>query len=414
MKPNVDETICNELIHILGTIENLCSALKNEWEEDLSDDTENKLFNMYQIKNTVFAGLMLQEIPCKFIKDIELGTNEISIAIMQLMDKRYECRTQALKQILGDIYSPVFERCKSSQKQFNINGTAQLINNDALPDPVDVNEPSLVNDNQIVQNSDDAINVDVKSVYDTSKQEEAGMSFPQFTEEVEEGSDESLSEVGLQIFSTKAAEPIKTLDTMVFDITDVGVFNKKDGKGEYVNFTIVPLSIPEQGEELVSDILVCAETPSEKKVFVSGKNGQKSIITNIGVYEFIIRGSWKDGSFISSIHPANQQIIEEYEKNEEKNSIIPKDLKNIGYGHNVIFYEESDNSTSKIHIIPLDLQNNSVGMVNIMVCIEKATGERLIMVSNNNMLLYKTGDNEVQMFGYWENDTTFVANVKNR
>src|SRR5690606_14278989 len=94
-------------------------------------------------------------------------------------------------------------------------------------------------------------------------------------------------------------ETRKKLKTMIFDFNDVGIINKESKTGEYVNFTIAPLSIPVSGEAIVCDIFVCMETNEDKKLFVSGENGTKTVSTKIGEYEFLVKGSFESGKFIS-------------------------------------------------------------------------------------------------------------------
>lgn len=449
---NID--VKNRLFSILDNADTLCTVLKKEWDENFDVITEYKLQVGYQIRNFAFASLMMIETPCNFIRDIELGSKEIATVIMPFENKKYECRAVVLKQILGDKYNSVMEQCGFGEN--NTQRDKEIIKDEMCVIAIQ-EDPNVVSENDIYSKKEhledtSEINKKTETVISESESSEHKSEHKQEKKAVQKKSaskkkttfavaksnkgdnkdvyehkadnvsknkvtDNELSTgqaVTLNLRVPDEPELAKSIKTMMFDLNDVGVFNIKDGKGEYVNFTIVPLTVPPTGNELVSDIFVCAETMNEKKVYVSEKAGKKSIITCIGDYEFIIRGSWKNGVFSSSIHPANQKLVSDYDKNEEKTSFVPEDINQMGFGHNVCFYEEDDKTISKIHVVPIDLQNNKVGIANIMACVEKDDGSRIVMVSENNMLVYNTETAEVQIFGYWDDNDTFIINVKRR
>lgn len=430
--------VFQRLFLILKEADALCETLKEEWESCHSDEAENKLRDAYQIRNRTFAALMREGVRCDFIKDLELGNNEIITIALHADSERYECRAIVLKQLLGDDYSSVLCKCGFGNKDTEHGGSAisQKCDVDKKPVPeltvMETSEPhtkkkKISNQKQTqsseAKESEKPVEVNAKDNDISSEKPNImaenmdGTTNGTLAEENPDMLSDASKDDGARPFHYQAPdvqEPVKSIDTMVFELNDVGVFNKADGKGEYVNFTVVPLNIPPTGSELVSDIIVCIETLNEKKVFVSEKSGKKSVSVNIGDYEFIVRGSWKDGKFTSTLYSAIEAAADSFDKHEEKTVFEPKDFSTVGFGHNVCFFEENDGTISKIHVIPIDLQNNAAGMVNVMVCVEKADGTRHVDVSNNNMVIYKTKGCEAQIFGYWEDDKTFVAHVKKR
>ena len=425
------------LILILKESDELCSLHEKKWEENYEEAAALRLQNAYQIRNLTFAELMREGVKCNFIRDLELGTKEIMSVILQVNTEQYECRAIVLQKILGNEYSVLCGLNHAEESQVQVFDNDNIGKKDMLGSETNdemlalrkLNEPSSISGKRDIkpepeikedrpvfkkkndhkQQSTDLENIIRPKAHIQNKDKNKALVPINDKPNTAVNSAPSFHYV-----EPKTPESVKELNTMLFELNDVGIFNKNDGKGEYVNFTIVPLTIPYNGNETVSDIFVCTETTEEKKVYVSEKKGQKSVSVHIGDYEFIIHGSFKDGIFNSTIYPANQALAENFDQNEEKTAFTPDDFSKIGFGHNVDFFKESDGTISKIHIIPIDLQNNAAGMVNVMVCIEKTDGTRWADVSNDNMVIYRTEDIEVQIFGYWEGEKTFVTNVKKR
>lgn len=420
---------------ILKEADKLCNSLKNKWHENKEKSIEMQLREAYKIRNNAFAGLMREGFSCSFVRDFELDSNEIVSFIIKVDGETYECRENVIRDILGDDYIAIVERYKnnideeisvitnSNNKSIanNESSNMQIPETEKKAEATDkIKEESFVLDdeNTCVDNDNNKnSHTDTNSL--SSNSEKKAVKNTKLKEsklKPKSNSTKPKTENPKPSFSYKEPdkpETRKKLKTMLFDFNDVGIINKESKTGEYVNFTIAPLSIPVSGEAIVCDIFVCMETNEDKKLFVSGENGTKTVSTKIGEYEFLVKGSFESGKFISEIYPANTMTSNEYVKKENKTSYAPKDFKDVGFGHVVDFIKNDDDSISKAHILPLELNNNGSGMVNIMMCVENPDGTRNTYVSDDNFIIHKTGKLTYQIFGYWDNEE-FISRIKLR
>lgn len=453
MLNEVQLDISFKYIIILRESEKLCASLKSKWNEKQDKKTELQLREAFKIRNNAFVGLMRESFPCSFIRDFELDSNGIVAFVINVDGDIFECRDNVIRDILGDNYDAIVKEYINTQEKSektekiipkdeikikdvdksveeNVNKNIELDTNnivtkintkeDVLPS-INQEEKSCVETIQdkscvLVENE-----VDKKGCVDVNKDLEvcAGKQseHAELKSEEKEKSKAKIKEKKpkstFSYIEPSEPEPRKKLDTMLFDFNDVGIINKENKTGEYVNFTIAPLSIPTSGDAIVCDIFVCMETNEKKKIFVSEKNGIKTVSTKIGEYEFLVKGSFEKGKFVSEIYPANTMTSDKYIKKEDKTSYNPKNFKNIGFGHVVDFIKNEDELNSKIHIIPLELENNGSGMVNIMVCVDDPDGVRQTYVADDNIIIHKSGKLTYQIFGYWENDE-FISKIKLR
>ncbi len=450
-------------VTILQEADKLCQSLKSKWEQSLDSGIEKQLREAYTIRNNAFVGLLREKVDYTIMQDFELSNNDISAVIIIIDGVKYQCRKEVLQSILCEEYNTLVNyqsptQGKPNNISDNTNGNnhsgnkktekkadktieletekpspnideenvapSKKADDTPLPKPnkdtkekikddkaeeesVDAEKQPIDEKSKPKEETKDIKDIDSEKLENTSTQEQKAK------QGVDAPKKEPEPEPAFQYTLPSEPEPTKTKETMLYDINDVGIVNIKDQSGEYVNFTIAPLYIPETGNAAICDIFVCMETENKQSVHVSELNGQKTIVSKIGDYEFIVKGSFTNGEFVSEIYPANALSTKEYVKEENKTSFVPKNFDQVGFGHVVDFIKNKDGSIFKVHAIPLDNSNNSIGMVNTMVCIENEDGTRETYSANNNMIFHQTKDGIYQIFGYWEDDE-FSISVKLR
>lgn len=375
----VIDNIINNTRHyyanILKQSSRIETLLKKQWEQavasgqdaKIENDYDRKLKTSYRIYNSAFAGLMWEGITCHITKSMDFSNKEDRDVIVMFLDgERYDCKATLIKRILRDDYEDIISRCTE-------------INNTETP------RDTIITDN-INTNTDQPKTVKTKASKTSIKKE---------------------PEKSLKIVYKMPNEPEKVKDKehLVMDFIELQL--KGEHSVEFANITVAPIAIPETGNETVTDIIVAVETTKGKNVYISEKDGRKSIECEIGEYEIIINGEWKNGEFESQVIPSGRL---EFKLEKEQLSFKPKDLSKVGFGHAVDFIE-TDQGKTKLHAFPLDITNNEVGAVNTMICIEPSKGCRKVIASNDNIPVYETDKYKVQMFGYWKDDNKFCFNV---
>jgi len=131
---------------------------------------------------------------------------------------------------------------------------------------------------------------------------------------------------------------------------------------------VAPTTIPETGTKLVTDVCAYLESNGEQHGTVVLPGGKTTIAIRCDDYLVLIRGSWENGEFISTIaiRGSGNNISTEV----DKKKIRPNYMKDIGIGHNVLYLDHA----TIVHIIPISFENTFYGYSEFMAIIMKDYG----------------------------------------
>lgn len=196
------------------------------------------------------------------------------------------------------------------------------------------------------------------------------------------------------------------------------VDNKPNEKIEIVEIKVAPLTIPDSGNELSSDILVYIKSSTGDGVFVSSREGRKSVNVDTDKYNFIVRGEWKNGRFYSRVFTAGETLAERYEMDRKVKELRPGKGENIGLGHPLIYlkevYEEDGKETEsvlKIHAIPLSGKNSEDGYCASTFYLERQDGDATSYITGETgYVVYKFEEEVYKISAKWDRDMYSVTN----
>lgn len=164
---------------------------------------------------------------------------------------------------------------------------------------------------------------------------------------------------------------VRMKDGFILDDCKIAIVVYEEGSiktKDKVKLIIAPISIPETGTALVTDICAYMECNGEihGASVAPGKNS--TLIIRGEDYTFLIRGSWENGDFKTAISIVGNGT--EVKSKIEKKEIRPSSMDEIGIGHNVIY---ADHATIA-HIIPVTDQNDFGDYSNFMAVVVKDYG----------------------------------------
>lgn len=164
---------------------------------------------------------------------------------------------------------------------------------------------------------------------------------------------------------------VRMKDGFILDDCKIAIVVYEEGSiktKDKVKLVIAPISIPETGTALVTDICAYMECNGEihGASVAPGKNS--TLIIRGEDYTFLIRGSWENGDFKTAISIVGNGT--EVKSKIEKKEIRPSSMDEIGIGHNVIY---ADHATIA-HIIPVTDQNDFGDYSNFMAVVVKDYG----------------------------------------
>lgn len=125
----------------------------------------------------------------------------------------------------------------------------------------------------------------------------------------------------------KDAEGEKAESTFLYNVHTLTIDLGTRGTG-VIKFYVYPLQYAKNSK--ISDIMVVAEAGGIVRAALS-KGVSSSVRLLFEDFQFVIRGRWQDGSFISQVNPLNDEIIDNTKS--EVKSVIPEKATSTMYMH---------------------------------------------------------------------------------
>lgn len=185
-----------------------------------------------------------------------------------------------------------------------------------------------------------------------------------------------------------------------------------------IKIYIYPLSVPETGTELSSEILIYITQDNACGAFCSPISGVNSVKVNTNIHNFIVRGQWDNGNFITKVIPNGKTLLDNCEIERKKETIRPEDIIAAKLGHPVTFLsiEYVDGTeTMKIHAVPLSDTNELDGYTRTLYLMENINQKerKIFMTKNNtNHITFEFEDEIYKATSKWDNDK-FKMKVEN-
>ena len=184
-----------------------------------------------------------------------------------------------------------------------------------------------------------------------------------------------------------------------------------------VKIYVYPLSVPETGSEISSEILVYITQDNACGSFCSPVEGINSVKVNTNNHNFIVRGQWINGNFTTKIFANGDTLSENCEVDREKQEIRPKDIISAKLGHPITFLtvEYIDGTeTMKIHAVPLADSNDTDGYCKTLYLMEneKLKERNLFITKAANDIAFEFEDEVYKATAKWDEDT-FKMKVEN-
>ena len=157
---------------------------------------------------------------------------------------------------------------------------------------------------------------------------------------------------------------------------------------------VAPLAMAENDSH--PDIVVMNQYREDAQVFLStGKTSSVQFAFND--YDFLVRGSFHEGNFISYVAPsgASASMGCTINKNTIEHRCQSKDIVNNGH----IRYSHDG---AVIHVIPLSSENDAEGSAKVIVCTEQGKDKRGYVNTRSSVMLIQIRNKDVQIVNYWQ------------
>lgn len=164
---------------------------------------------------------------------------------------------------------------------------------------------------------------------------------------------------------------VRMKNNFILDDCKVAIIVYEDGiikSKDKVKLVIAPISIPETGTALVTDICAYMECNGEVHGAAVAPGKNSTLIIRGEDYTFLIRGSWENGNFKTAISIVGNGTEVKFKI--DKKEIRPDSMAEVGIGHNVIY---ADHATIA-HIIPVSDTNEFGEYSNFMTVLVKDYG----------------------------------------
>lgn len=255
----------------------------------------------------------------------------------------------------------------------------------------------------------------------------------------------------VRLYNPEKSEPMKKRSEMIMDIytlklkdpkqqnddgTQIKEEHRRKRKSEYeaelnspheeivedeiireVKIFVYPLSVPESGSELSSEILVFITQDGNCGSFCSGLTGINSVKVNTNIHNFIVRGQWDNGNFITKVIGNGKTLIDSCEIERVKEEIRPDDIVSAKLGHPITFLsvEYVDGTeTVKIHAVPISDENEEDGYAKTLYLMENVNlkERKLFITKASNYITFEFEEEIYKATAKWKDDT-FKMKVAN-
>lgn len=255
----------------------------------------------------------------------------------------------------------------------------------------------------------------------------------------------------VRLYNPEKSEPMKKRSEMIMDIytlklkdpkqqnddgTQIKEEHRRKRKSEYeaelnspheeiiedeiireVKIFVYPLSVPESGSELSSEILVFITQDGNCGSFCSGLTGINSVKVNTNIHNFIVRGQWDNGNFITKVIGNGKTLIDSCEIERVKEEIRPDDIVAAKLGHPITFLsvEYVDGTeTVKIHAVPISDENEEDGYAKTLYLMENVNlkERKLFITKASNYITFEFEEEIYKATAKWKDDT-FKMKVAN-
>ena len=206
----------------------------------------------------------------------------------------------------------------------------------------------------------------------------------------------------------------RTFNNMVLDFYKIKVSvldeSGKITKEEMATLTVAPMTIPESGSKMVTDICACLKDSKDTKGTVVLPEGKTTLTLKNDDYTVIIRGSWENGDFKSNISVIGRGVQIKHQM--AKKEIRPKSMEGIGIGHNVLYLDHA----TTVHIIPVTFNNSLFGFTELMLVVCKDYGidrdAECIITKGKPDISVKGEKYNYTMSGKWDNERKLIIDFK--
>lgn len=184
-----------------------------------------------------------------------------------------------------------------------------------------------------------------------------------------------------------------------------------------VKIYVYPLSVPETGNEISSEILVYITQDGACGSFCSSMGGVNSVKVNTNIHNFIVRGQWCNGAFTTKIFANGKTLSDGCEVDRVKEEIRPENIIDAKLGHPITFLsvEYLDGTeTMKIHAVPLSETNDTDGYCKALYLMENVNLQErnLFITKSTNYIAFEFEDEVYKATSKWQDDV-FKMKVEN-
>lgn len=414
----IENTILEKKHHLMQVLSNAELLKRNTELEVLQDElAENRLEEVMTIWNYTFSNLIREGLVYDYIKNTDPTKDIVRLTIDSV---QYDCLASALKDIFQNEYSELI----SDNDAVVASDVVEIIeesNNDSyvskeeydklqetisalklsLDEQMQKTNLILTQQKEAVQSQEDASKsnkdpyADFNTTFARSNNDvnEEPVSLEQETIDLNIISNEE------KVVETQKEEKCKSISTFIYDVYDLTILPPGASTGENVKVIIAPLeaSYDDSHPEIMA-MMINRLGHAEK--FVSQGN-LASLKVKFDENEYLLRGSFSQGKFISHVIPAGATMSMGYSINKnnviERRSLYPE-LTHHGHlaftAYNTFF-----------HIIPTSLTNDANGIAPCLICtIDEEGNKEVFTTATKGFTTYRINNKAYHILTYWEKD----------
>lgn len=344
--------------------------------EDIPQDCLKEIINM---RNRVFIGLIRCGLNYEYVQDAEdPEKDKLRFTIDNI---NYDCVLKSIKNVLKKDFSHLIkeaalyekrlkEKNKDAKKteyesiQNEINNENTANNNSHLP--LKSTENKQISEKETKKEVTNKKDIDC-SAYNNNKKNNISKE--------EKKADNKQNEKNEEKYETT-----KNINTFLYDITTVEIFQPGATIGDKMTLTIMPLRI--EKNNVRPDIAVSISSLrnniiSDTQVFVS----QETSVIQLEYkgYQLLVRGTFKNGIFTSYVIASGATAAIGCGINSDTIKIRGKE--NINYGH--ICFKKNN---AIIHALPLNKKNENDGFAHFVACIEENNHFKIVQNIDSNAI----------------------------
>ena len=175
-----------------------------------------------------------------------------------------------------------------------------------------------------------------------------------------------------------------------------------------IKIYVFPLSIPENGKEISSDVLVYITQDDKSGSYCSSVSGIKSVNVATDIHNFLVRGSWDNGKFDTNLYAAGETLAQQCELSRTKEEIRPEGkVPHVGHPYILVKIEYTDGDEKLlVHACPVATQNEEDGLCKTVYLTEnpKKQERELYTTKKSNIINFQFEEEILSMKSLWEND----------